>query len=481
MPTLTGLIFIPVCLIALAGGLRAQLAVFAMGSVLTSAAVVNLASFGVQPAYFMGLLLLGVATVSLLVRGGYGLDRAVLARFAPLPLLLLAALNALFWGGAVFWDEVWVVSGRQMFDLASAERYSFRPENANQLAYLVLNIAIAALLADRLVRLPAATVLRTAHCAVLAAFWLATLFVIWDWLAHRFGVYFPDAFLHSNAFYAAAHEQAFGDVARISGPFSEPSSLAYAYGGFLAYLSGLYLAERTTRALSMMFLAVAALAISTSTTAYAVLVLWLLTMAIVTPMTRPRPGRVRPGRRSRLGIALVMGLACAGVLAVARTQQDDIRQVYEDSIAGKTESGSYEDRTAADRMGYDAFAATFGLGIGLGSHRPSSLPAAMLSNVGVVGTAAFLVFVGLCLVRSGPDSVWPGGARALWPFRAFPLGLLVVHCVSSPSLNSPLLWLALTLNLAISAYRNAPDARAPGVTAACAAPNRPPRSARSSI
>lgn len=481
MPTPTGLILIPVCLIALACGLRAQLAVFAMGAVLTSAAVVNLASFGIQPAYFMGLLLLGGAAVTLLGRGRYGLDRAVLVRMAPLLLLLLASLNALFWGGAVFWDDVWVVSGRQMFDLSSAERYSFRPENINQLVYLVLNIALAAVLADRLVRLPAATLLGTAHRAVLAAFWLATLFVAWDWLAHRFGLYFPDAFLHSNAFYAAAHEQSFGDVARISGPFSEPSALAYAYAGFLAYLSGRYLAHRTAGALSMMLVAAGALAISTSTTAYAVLALWLLAMVLLSPITRPAAGHSGPTGRRRLAVAAIMALACAGVVGLARTQQDDIRLVYERSIAGKTETGSYEARTSADRMGYDAFAATLGLGIGLGSHRPSSLPAAMLSNVGVVGTAAFLAFIVFCLWRSGSDAVWPDGTRALWSFRAFPLGLLVVHGVSSPSLNSPLLWLALTLNLAISAYPSAADAAASEAIAARAAPNRSPRSARSAI
>ncbi len=242
MLTLTGLIFIPVGMVAMAAGLRAQLVTFAAGAVLSSAAVANLGSFGIQPAYFMGLLLLGVAGVLALMRGGYCLDRAVLVRLAPLAVLLLACLNALFWATAVFWDDVWVVSGRQMFDLSSAERYSFRSENLNQFAYLILNILLTLLLADRLVRLPVQALLKAAHTAVLGAFFVATLFVAWDWLAHSAGIYFPDAFLHSNAFYAVAHEQSFGDIARISGPFSEPSELAYAYGGFLAYTSGRALA-----------------------------------------------------------------------------------------------------------------------------------------------------------------------------------------------------------------------------------------------
>lgn len=462
MLTLTGLVFIPVCAAAMTAGLRAQLATFGAGGVLTSAAVVNLASFGIQPAYFMGLLLLGVAGVLALMRGGYCLDRAVLVRMAPLAVLLLSCLNALFWATAVFWDDVWVVSGRQMFDLSSAERYSFRSENLNQFAYLILNILLTLLLADRLVRLQAQALLKTAHTAVLGAFFVATLFVAWDWLAHSTGIYFPDAFLHSNAFYAAAHEQKFGDIARISGPFSEPSALAYAYGGFLAYASGRYLADRTARSLLMMLAAAGALLVSTSTTAYALLALWVVAMLFALPLSRLVAGGVPRGGRGRLAVALVVLLAGAGAVGFVRTHQDDIRFIYEHSIAGKTESSSFEDRTAADRMGYEAFETTWGIGIGLGSHRPSTLPSALLSNVGMAGTLAFLAFIGLCLRRFGDGAAWAGGGRALWPFRALTLGFLAAHLVSSPNMNSPLLWLSLTLNLAISAHPGVPDEAAAG-------------------
>ncbi len=146
-----------------------------------------------------------------------------------------------------------------------------------------------------------------------------------------------------------------------------------------------------------------------------------------------------------------------------RTHQDDIQLIYESSIAGKTETGSFEDRTAADRMGYETFETTWGMGIGLGSHRPSTLPAALLSNVGMAGTLAFLAFIGLCLSRFGGEVAWTQRGRVLWPFRAFTLGFLAAHLVSSPSMNSPLLWLSLTLNLALSAYPGLSAQTATGV------------------
>lgn len=456
MVTLTGLIWIPLCLIALMAGLRAQVTVLGAGAVFGSAAVMNLASFGIQPGYFMALLILGATFAVALPQRGYSLNRAVVMRAAPLTLVLLASLNALFWANALFWDDVWVVSGRQMFDLDSAERYYFRSENLNQLVYLLLNIALVLVLADRLARLPSRDLLRTAHGAVVAPFVLATFFVAWDWAANHFGWYFPDAFVHSNAFYAAAHQQNFGEVPRVSGSFSEPSGLAYAYGGFLAYASACYLVDRRPRSLLLVLTAVAALAISTSTTAYALLALWGVSAMMALPLMRLLGGnRERPRQqslRSGVAIAALAAFTVIGVSWIAQNYSDDIRVIYESSIVGKTETGSYKSRTGADMMGLESFTATWGIGLGLGSHRPSSLPVTLLSNTGLIGTVAFVVFVAMCLYRSPNNGAWPSGRRDLWPFRAFTFGLLTAHMVSSPNLNGQLLWLSLILNLAVSVY-----------------------------
>jgi hypothetical protein len=212
----------------------------------------------------------------------------------------------------------------------------------------------------------------------------------------------------------------------------------------------------------MVLVAVAALVVSTSTTAYALLALWVVAMLLALPLSRLIAGGVPNGGRSRLAVAGVALLAVVGAVGFVRTHQDDIQLVYESSIAGKTETSSFEDRTAADRMGYEAFETTWGMGIGLGSHRPSTLPAALLSNVGMAGTLAFLAFIGLCLRRFGGAVAWTQGGRVLWPFRGFTLGFLAAHLVSSPNMNSPLLWLSLTLNLALSAYPGLSDQTAAG-------------------
>lgn len=454
MITITGLVMMPLIGLALLGSLRNRLRVLFMCAVLSSAAVVNLGSFGVQPGYFMGTALIGLAVLAALVRGEFCMDRRVALNCVPLLVLLLAALNALFWGNAVFGDDVWVVSGRQAFNLDAAERYTFRNENVNQLVYLAFNVLLAALIANQLVRRDAREMLWLGRAGVLAAFWFATFFVAWDWLSKHYGIFFPDAFLHSNAFYAAAHSQAFGGVPRISGPFSEPSGLAYAYGGFLFHASAEFLVYRRAASFARMLIALAALTLSTSTTAYAVLGVWAVAAALwAAPLLGSALGRVPSLTIRRLAIPALAAIAVGGAAVVADRSQEEIQTVVERALVGKTETGSFATRSGAEAMGLDALVDTYGLGVGLGSHRPNSLAMTLLSNTGVVGALAFLVFV--CLVLRRPPSgqfATAAARRELWPVRALLLGFLLGHCISNPNLSNQILWLALALNLAAAAH-----------------------------
>jgi hypothetical protein len=455
--TITGLVLLPVMLLSLRASLRVQLAVLFMCAVLSSAAVINLASFGVQPGYFMGVALIGTWVAFALVRGEFYLDRRVALTCLPLLVLLLAALNALFWGNALFGDDVRVVSGRQAYNLAAAERYTFRNENVNQLVYFSFNALLAALLANILVRRDGREMLWLGRSGVLAAFWFATFFVAWDWLAKHYGIYFPESFLHSNAFYAAAHAQGFDGVPRISGPFSEPSGLAYAYGGFLFHASAEFVVYRRASSFARMLIALGALTISTSTTAYALLGAWTLAAALWgAPLLGSALGRVPSLTVRRLAVPALAALAVGGAVLVASNSQDAIQTVLDNAVRGKTETGSYATRTGAEAMGFKALVDTYGLGVGLGSHRPNSLAMTLLSNTGIPGALAFLTFIALVLRRPpSPDFADAESRRELWPVRALLLGFLLGHCISNPNLSNQVLWLALALNLAAATHRGA--------------------------
>jgi len=59
----------------------------------------------------------------------------------------------------------------------------------------------------------------------------------------------------------------------------------------------------------------------------------------------------------------------------------------------KTETLSYFSRTTADLHGISLFFKTYGLGVGLGSNRPSSLLPYLLSQLGIIGTFLFIIFM----------------------------------------------------------------------------------------
>lgn len=70
-----------------------------------------------------------------------------------------------------------------------------------------------------------------------------------------------------------------------------------------------------------------------------------------------------------------------------------VNTMIDQMIFRKAESESYVERALWTTTGMDAFYATWGLGVGLGSARTSNWPAAILSNTGIVGGALIACFI----------------------------------------------------------------------------------------
>ena len=102
-------------------------------------------------------------------------------------------------------------------------------------------------------------------------------------------------------------------------------------------------------------------------------------------------------------------------------------------ILNKADSSSAANRSAADRFSFDVLYNTAGLGSGLGSNRPSSFVAALLSTVGVLGTSLLVSALVLVLVRAFGDVRYQ---PAVWSTVV----LLVSKSVSGPDISEPVLW-----------------------------------------
>jgi hypothetical protein len=193
--------------------------------------------------------------------------------------------------------------------------------------------------------------------------------------------------LFRNGNYAQL-DQSFGDFVRIRGLFTESS--AFAEFGFAYFVLNAELWYRAIRprATGCVALALAALLFfSTSSTAYVALGCYLI-FFLLRFFAMPN---IAPGQRAReLSVTLfflIVLLACA-VLAVPMLLID-ITDMVQHMTVEKSDSSSAQQRLFWALQGWEAFKTSFGLGVGPGSFRSSSLVMAVIGSTGLIGVLCF--------------------------------------------------------------------------------------------
>ena len=284
----------------------------------------------------------------------------------------------------IFDDQVLVYPQKQE---AGAETVllHFGAGNLTQSAYLVIAVLFcvcaAIFIAGRL------TAMRRIFDAFLIAGLLSAGIAFWQLAAKLTGLPFPDDFLHSNTGWAQLSGQSLGFLPRINGSYSEPAALA-SYMCAYVYCAGWLLAQGCRHRLLLPVFAACllALVISTSTTGYVVAAFGVVLLLLC--VLRGRHPQVT-ARLLRAGLPVLAGvLVLAAVLPAAAPQVITAAAAVMTSTLDKGQSASYDDRTQADQDSLAMAAQTYGLGVGFGSNRPSSLVPSLLSNVGVPGPGA---------------------------------------------------------------------------------------------
>jgi hypothetical protein len=222
--------------------------------------------------------------------------------------------------------------------------------------------------------------------------------------------------------------------ARAAGTFYEPSVLGMYLTAAAAYFGAQLLRRRPHPAAWPRIAAIAGLAIvaiefvaNGSGTALVGLglvaglgavVLFVLAVRSRRPQTRP---------------VLVAG--AVALLGGAITQVPALLGYAIGMVQTKTESFSFVARGASNERSAGIVLDTFGLGVGLGGNRPSSLPLFVVSCLGVLGSALLVAIVAIALIRAARS----GQVTSAWAL----LGGLTAGAVAVPDLSTPLIWLAL--------------------------------------
>ena len=159
---------------------------------------------------------------------------------------------------------------------------------------------------------------------------------------------------------------------------------------------------------------------------------------------------VRALRSPKMGVSPWAIIGGTGVLALGLTQLPLLYDLTVGSAERKASSFSYLARGLANERSWQIFLETSGLGVGLGSHRPSSLFFLVLSCLGLVGTVLLVALVIVALTAAARGEAIAAG----WAL----LGVLVSGVIAVPDLSMPIIWVGLAV--CVAGVRSAgPDAQ----------------------
>ncbi|QOG19037.1 MULTISPECIES: hypothetical protein [Bradyrhizobium] len=255
-----------------------------------------------------------------------------------------------------------------------------------------------------------------------------------------------------NAQYAMHFDDEVNGAKRIVGSYPEASAFARATLGAVAFTGTLFLFGRNATLTGLLAAASLALVIlSTSSTGLAGAPLVLLILYI-SMLRRTGFDSARPFSSAAALCAPVLLITL--ILAVLLDERaSEIVQRYADTvILNKSSSTSAIERSSWNTYAMQNFFDSLGLGVGLGTVRTSSLPIALLSNVGIPGTMFYWLFVMSALFgqRNAPHTF---EADACIAARTGCLALMIGDTLAAPTVEQGLLFYALA-GLACSAPRD---------------------------
>jgi len=446
---ITGVILIPLGLVLALMPWRFSLIGLMIFAMMSPAAVVNVGNVGLQPGYYLALLLICRTAVEIMAQR-FNFNVFAMSRMRPLWWFVALVFAVLFLALCFFQGTVETLPGTYGYKSGNTHPFHFARENLTQIAYLLINFTLLYCLAHSGARQQISKLIAAWDTAIVCALFFAVTVCLWQFSSFYAGIYFPSDFFYSNAGYSRADSQAMVGLLRINGPFEEPSILGYTFTGYILYSWARYRVHPTALTIVMIVASVLCSLLSTSTTALAGVFLFiaLVLYDTVTGKVNLLPTRFRlsPGRL--LVMAALFAVVVVGGFAVA-DNWGAVQIILRDVLFDKADSTSFKQRSFADFLALQIFTQTYGIGIGLGSHKANSLLLTILSNTGILGVVllGWFMFEILIWKRTQDEAL----TMAVRPFQLFALGLLTMHIISNPNLSVLTFWLLISAMLGLQA------------------------------
>jgi hypothetical protein len=449
MITGLGIVFLPLCLLFINNPAR-LLELVLIGSAFAAAAVLVFGGFGVAPGLVPAAIFVGFVILKLVFGTRYPAERLVLKVYLPFILVAAWALIGSLLMPRFFESEilVWPQKAASFMVLTP-----LAPNSGNYTQDAYFTAAAALTLAAGIYLTRADVNLRRLLDVYFVAGLMVVFISLWQFAGNTVGVWFPTNFFLSNPGWALLTGESVGSFIRITGPFSEPSALASYLCGTVGS-SGWLILNGHDGILPRITLGASAfvLLLSTSTTGYVALILMAGMLVVYTAVL----GSAGLRRRVLVGFAAIaaFGVACVVTVPVIAPGVAKTVATITNATLNKQSSSSYNDRTGTDKDSIHEAWESYGLGVGWGSNRSSSLLPGLLAGVGVIGVAAlawFAVNVTLHVRRAHRLAASDEPRRIMHGCVGAILGTLSAATLSDPTITSPDFFLLLALLIATAA------------------------------
>jgi hypothetical protein len=416
MPTVIGIIFFvtAACVFFLDDDKLFSLLIFS--AIFSASSVVALSDAGIEPYYLVGALFVlqsiyrvwGGTVAQIPFRG-----KRWMIFFAGVAIISAFTLPFIFAGIPVYEPHVGIDAG-----LFLRPPLHFAHANISHSVSVLLGVLVV-LGGSQNFKGPAFS-----EKAYRFTFYFLAGVVFLQFLCSVLGFSFPYALLQNNA--GVSLQNADTGEFRFAGTFTESSGA----GAVLAAFTAGFLAEKVKHGKSIFpaFVGLFTIMLVRSTASMFAIGMAFVLLLIFHPIFRS-PYRIDMVRLRRTSLLIVIAAIVLGAILFS-----PLRESVVDLTVNKQEGGSFIDRTAADAYALTLFVQTHGIGVGMGSNRPSSLIPSLLSTVGVLGLVGYLMAYFKLLsnaVPSHPELRWAG------------LALLFGMVAAGPDFDAPWIWVFL--------------------------------------
>lgn len=412
-------------------------------SIFQAASIYNFNSFAVAPYYFISIIvaLNFLSTTIIFNRKLYIANRNL--RYSVVALVV-------FFGWAMVSSITlpFIFEGMPVFSPKDGidEQYFYQAKllwstsNVAQAVYLLLNIINVIVLIQYVSNKRNKDI---AMNSFLITAYIAIFMILYHSLSKFVQIPFPEDFLYSNPFYSQGFEQRVGNLFRANGTFSEPSLAGTYIVGIACSFFAIRINNNTLIQQFLIFtISFLALIVTTATTGYATFFIIICALIIIKLFNMYR---FKLKKTTLIKIILVSFFI--GLILIVLVNSNLLSAV-EALTTSKGESDSFKHRMFSDLFAINIFFETYGLGVGLGSNRPSSYLTSLLSNLGIIGTG---IMAYVLLIISKLTFKYRQNDEIKFFFLIF-ISTLVSQVLSIPDITMPFFWLNLGYLLAYLNY-----------------------------